>query len=78
MLCQRVDAEAEADQGPVGLWAAPSPYLLLLAAGSAAQVEGVVPVEGGWVATTSAGLPVSFVVLGGLDHEGVNLMRLAA
>jgi len=37
--------------------------LLALAAGaSAARADGIVPVEGGWVATTSAGLPVSFEV----------------
>jgi hypothetical protein len=29
---------------------------------SVVRAEGVVPVEGGWVATTSAGLPVSFEV----------------
>ena len=29
---------------------------------SVVQAEGIVPVEGGWVATTSAGLPVSFEV----------------
>jgi hypothetical protein len=40
--------------------------LLVLAGGApVARAEGVVPVEGGWVATTSAGLPVSFVVQGG-------------
>jgi hypothetical protein len=33
------------------IWSAPS-----------AQAEAIVPVEGGWVATTSAGLPVSFEV----------------
>lgn len=39
---------------------------LLLAGGApGARAEGVVPVEGGWVATTSAGLPVSFVVKDG-------------
>ncbi len=37
--------------------------LLALACGvSAARAEGIVPVEGGWVATTSVGLPVSFEV----------------
>jgi hypothetical protein len=37
--------------------------LLVLACGaSVARAEGIVPVEGGWVATTSAGLPVSFEV----------------
>lgn len=37
--------------------------LLVLASGaSVARAEGVVPVEGGWVATTSVGLPVSFEV----------------
>jgi hypothetical protein len=37
--------------------------LLVLACGaSVVGAEGVVPVEGGWVATTSAGLPVSFEV----------------
>jgi hypothetical protein len=37
--------------------------MLALACGaSAGKAEGIVPVEGGWVATTSAGLPVSFVV----------------
>jgi hypothetical protein len=37
--------------------------LLALAGGaSVARSEGIVPVEGGWVATTSAGLPVSFEV----------------
>lgn len=30
----------------------------------AARAEGIVPVEGGWVATTSVGLPVSFEVQG--------------
>ncbi len=37
---------------------------LLALAGDASIVkaEGIVPVEGGWVATTSAGLPVSFEV----------------
>ncbi len=37
--------------------------LLALACGaSAVEAEGIVPVEGSWVATTSAGLPVSFEV----------------
>jgi hypothetical protein len=37
--------------------------LLALACGaSAVKAESIVPVEGGWVATTSAGLPVSFEV----------------
>lgn len=37
--------------------------LLTLACGaSAAEAEGIAPVEGGWVATTSVGLPVSFEV----------------
>lgn len=37
--------------------------LLVLACGaSVAKAEGVVPVEGGWVGTTSVGLPVSFAV----------------
>lgn len=37
--------------------------LLVLASGaSVVRAEGVMPVEGGWVATTSAGLPVSFEV----------------
>lgn len=37
--------------------------LLFLAGGVAgARAEAIVPVEGGWVATTSAGLPVSFEV----------------
>jgi hypothetical protein len=37
---------------------------LLVCAGSVSVVkaEGIVPVEGGWVATTSVGLPVSFEV----------------
>jgi len=36
---------------------------LVLACGAPfAEAEGVAPVEGDWVATTSAGLPVSFVV----------------
>jgi hypothetical protein len=40
--------------------------LLVLACGaSAVRAEGIVPIEGGWVATTSAGLPVSFEVRGG-------------
>jgi hypothetical protein len=30
----------------------------------AARAAGIVPVEGGWVATTSARLPVSFEVQG--------------
>jgi hypothetical protein len=42
---------------------APALCLLVLACGaSAAKAEGIVPVEGGWVATTSVGLPVSFEV----------------
>lgn len=37
--------------------------MLALACGvAAARAEAIVPVEGGWVATTSAGLPVSFKV----------------
>jgi hypothetical protein len=37
--------------------------LLVLARGaSVVEAEGIVPVEGGWAATTSAGLPVSFEV----------------
>jgi hypothetical protein len=37
--------------------------LFVLACGaSVVRAEGIVPVEGGWVATTSAGLPVSFEV----------------
>lgn len=37
--------------------------LLVLACGpSVAEAESIVPVEGGWVATTSDGLPVSFEV----------------
>ncbi len=37
--------------------------LLALACGaSVVRAEGIAPVEGGWVATTSAGLPVSFEV----------------
>lgn len=37
--------------------------LLVLAWGvDSARADGIVPVEGGWVATTSAGLPVSFEV----------------
>jgi hypothetical protein len=38
-------------------------WLLVLAFGvPAARAEAIVPVEGGWVARTSAGLPVSFEV----------------
>lgn len=36
--------------------------LLVLAGGTSARAEGIVPVEGGWVGTTSVGLPVSFAV----------------
>jgi hypothetical protein len=36
--------------------------LATLCSASVARAEGIVPVEGGWVATTSAGLPVSFEV----------------
>lgn len=36
--------------------------LSLLALAPIVKAEGIVPVEGGWVATTSAGLPVSFEV----------------
>lgn len=37
--------------------------LLVLACGaSVVEAEGIVPIEGSWVATTSAGLPVSFEV----------------
>jgi hypothetical protein len=36
--------------------------LVLLCGVPVVKAEGVVPVEGGWVATTSAGLPVSFEV----------------
>lgn len=44
---------------------APALCLLVLVGGvSAARADGVVPVEGGWVATTSVGLPVSFEVKG--------------
>lgn len=49
----------------VTLGAAMTCLLLLAGGASVARAEGVVPVEGGWVATTSAGLPVSFVVQGG-------------
>jgi hypothetical protein len=41
-------------------------WLLILACSvSGAKAEGIVPVEGGWVATTSVGLPVSFEVKDG-------------
>lgn len=36
--------------------------LFLSCGGAGARAEGIVPVEGGWVATTSDGLPVSFEV----------------
>jgi len=36
--------------------------LLLLACSASVKAASVVPVQGGWVATTSAGLPVSFEV----------------
>jgi hypothetical protein len=36
--------------------------LLVFIAASSAHAEGIVPAEGGWVATTSVGLPVSFEV----------------
>ncbi len=36
--------------------------LVLACSVSGAKAEGIVPVEGGWVATTSVGLPVSFAV----------------
>jgi hypothetical protein len=39
--------------------------LVLACTASAAGAEGVVPVEGKWHATTSAGLPISFEVSGG-------------
>ena len=38
--------------------------LALTGGASGVKAAGVVPVEGGWVATTSAGLPVSFEVQG--------------
>ena len=42
--------------------AATSCLLVLAGGGSVAAADGIVPLEGGWVATTSAGLPVSFEV----------------
>jgi hypothetical protein len=39
--------------------------LVFACAASIARAEGVVPVEGKWHATTSAGLPISFEVSGG-------------
>jgi hypothetical protein len=42
--------------------AAMSCPLVLACSASVVKAEGIVPVEGGWVATTSAGLPVSFEV----------------
>lgn len=54
-------------QTKVSVTACAAMLCLLVFAGSASVVkaEGIVPVEGGWVATTSAGLPVSFEVKGG-------------
>jgi hypothetical protein len=45
------------------------------------QGEGIVPVEGGWVATTSVGLPVSFEVKEGNvlnAHFGFNKPQVFA
>lgn len=39
--------------------------LVLGCGATAAQADGIVPVEGPWHATTSAGLPVGFEVSGG-------------
>jgi hypothetical protein len=47
---------------PVSVPAAMLCALVLAGGASVAEAEGIVPVEGGWVATTSAGLPVSFEV----------------
>lgn len=49
----------------VTLGVATACLLLLAGCASVVRAEGAPPVEGGWVATTSAGLPVSFVVQGG-------------
>jgi hypothetical protein len=48
----------------VTVCAAMSCLLILVCGASVVGAEGIVPVEGGWVATTSAGLPVSFEVKG--------------
>lgn len=47
---------------PATVCASISCLLALVCGASAVKAEGIVPVEGGWVATTSAGLPVSFEV----------------
>lgn len=46
----------------VSMCAGASCLLVLACGASVVRGEGIVPVEGGWVATTSAGLPVSFEV----------------
>jgi hypothetical protein len=46
----------------VSVCAAMSCLLVLACGASVVKAEGIVPVEGGWVATTSVGLPVSFEV----------------
>lgn len=56
-FARKWQARASVTVGAAMLW------LLVLACGvSGARAEGIVPVEGGWVATTSVGLPVSFQV----------------
>jgi hypothetical protein len=54
-------------RGPVqphGHWPPRRADPALVGSAPVARAEGIVPVEGGWVATTSAGLPVSFEVKG--------------
>jgi hypothetical protein len=46
----------------VAVCAAVSCLLALACSASAVKAEGIVPTEGGWVATTSAGLPLNFEV----------------
>src|SRR3954447_26667543 len=48
----------------VAVCAASLSLLALVWSAAGARAEGIVPVEGGWVATTSARLPVSFEVQG--------------
>jgi hypothetical protein len=48
----------------VATCAATSCLLVLVCGAPVVEAEGIVPVEGSWVATTSAGLPVSFEVKG--------------
>ncbi len=52
-------------KAPATVCASISCLLALACGASTVRAEGIVPIEGGWVATTSAGLPVSFEVSAG-------------